>query len=113
MSELQNNPLPPARRRHNFGKPTPPSQRGYGKDHRRLRRALLKDSPMCVTGCGRAATVADHVKAMCLGGATDASNLQAMCEPCHRSKSGREGAYVRWHVRPGLARNGRAKVGGR
>lgn len=98
---------PPPRRPHRFGKPTSPSLRGYGAAHVRLRRALLKDRPMCAFACGRPATCADHIKPLSLGGETVAGNMQPLREPCHRSKSGREAAYVRWHVRPGLTRNGR------
>lgn len=108
MSELTNNGPPPPRR-HNFGKPSPRSARGYGAKHVRLRRALLKDKPDCAFGCGRPANCADHVKPLSMGGETVPENLQALCEPCHRSKSGREAAYVRWHIRPGLARNGRGQ----
>lgn len=104
---MSNEHVPAPRRPHRFGKPTPPSQRGYGKAHRLLRRALLIDKPACTNGCGRPATCADHIKPLSLGGETVAENMQALCEPCHRSKSGREAAYIRWHVRPGLARNGR------
>lgn len=97
----------PPHRRHNFGKPRPSSERGYGKVHQKLRRELLKDSPPCEHGCGRPATVADHRVPLCLGGQTVKENMAAVCEPCHRTKSSREANYIRWHVRPGLARNGR------
>ena len=98
---------PPLRRRHNFESRPPPEKRGYGTLHRKLRRELLKDSPLCELGCGRPATVADHRKPMCLGGETVPANLAAVCQPCHARKSALEANYVRWHLRPGLARNGR------
>lgn len=103
---------PPAPRRHRFGKPISPTLRGYGPTHQKLRREILKDKPACALGCGRPATCADHVKPLSLGGETVRSNIQALCEPCHRSKSSREANYIRWHVRPGLARNGRGNSNG-
>lgn len=111
MSELQNN-APPPPRRHRWGQPTSRYERGYGRDHNRIRRALLKEEPNCRL-CGAPSTVADHIVPKCLGGATVRENYQALCEPCSRSKAGREGSMMRRHNRPGLARNGRGGGGAR
>jgi 5-methylcytosine-specific restriction protein A len=64
---------------------------------RALRAAQLAKEPCCqgeaCAGQGRttAATVADHVQPVRLGGAFfDASNLQSLCYSCHQSKSASE-----------------------
>ena len=104
MIGLENNGPPP--RRHRYGKPIPPHRRGYGYAHRKLRKQVLSEEPNC-RSCGDPANVLDHIKPMFLGGETVRENGQGLCTPCSRSKSGREGAWARWHVRPGLTRNGR------
>ena len=54
----------------------------------RLRRQVLRrDGGICQT-CGDVATEVDHIVP---GDNHDPSNLAAICTPCHRAKSSREG----------------------
>ena len=54
----------------------------------RKRRAnvLARDGHRC-RYCGAPATVADHVKALALGGADTEENLVASCKPCNAVKA--------------------------
>lgn len=86
---------------HRWGTPPPPSMRGYGYAHTKRRRQILQDNPFC-TECAKhgrqtRATVLDHKRPRCLGGTDKPANLQGLCRPCHLSKTGREGAHMRWH----------------
>lgn len=95
-------------RKHRWGKPAPASSRGYGAAHIRLRRVVLKEEPLCREclkhGRQSRATVLDHIQPKCLGGGDERRNLQGLCQPCNLSKTGREGAYVRWHIKRRKAR---------
>lgn len=89
----------PTRRPHGWRLTVPAHLRGYGGRHRRIRRDLLREEPNC-RECKREgkktpATHADHVKPLCLGGGTERTNYQPLCERHSRSKAGREGAYCR------------------
>ncbi|WP_233615138.1 HNH endonuclease [Citrobacter sp. FDAARGOS_156] len=70
-------------------------ERGYGSkwDIKRA-RILKRDNHLCQnclrTGRAVAATTVDHIKAKAHGGTDDDSNLESLCWPCHRSKTGRE-----------------------
>ena len=96
----------PPPRRNGWGKPASRYSRGYGKNHDRIRRQLMKEEPNCRL-CGAPSTVADHIIPKCLHGPTVRENYQALCLRCSRSKAGREGSMMRRHKRAGLARNGR------
>jgi 5-methylcytosine-specific restriction protein A len=52
-------------------------------------RILARDAHRCRT-CGKRATTVDHVIPTHLGGCEHDHNLQALCAPCHASKTGRE-----------------------
>ncbi len=73
--------------------------RGYGARWRKLRAAFLRARPLCQDCEGRGviteATTVDHVVPKHLGGRDEWRNLQALCEPCHNRKTGREGARAR------------------
>ena len=67
-------------------------QRGYGRQHRKLRAELLEREPLCrhcrAKGRVAVATVADHILSIAKGGAIhDINNLQPLCDECHRIKS--------------------------
>ncbi|EIX7372383.1 HNH endonuclease [Citrobacter freundii] len=70
-------------------------ERGYGSkwDIKRA-RILKRDNHLCQnclrTGRAVAATTVDHIKAKAHGGTDDDSNLESLCWPCHRSKTGRD-----------------------
>lgn len=105
-------------KRHNWRPTGTPAQRGYGAKHNRIRRAILAEQPVCASpDCDRATCQADHIKPLCLGGPTERENMQGLCLLCARSKTGREGAYMRWHVHRrhldrGNGPGGRGKAGG-
>lgn len=70
-------------------------QRGYGADWQRTRaEVLLRDKGLCQPclrkGRVTAAREVDHIKPKASGGTDDADNLQAICLPCHRTKTARE-----------------------
>ena len=37
--------------------------------------------------CGQPAAEVDHITPLTLGGTDDDANLQALCTPCHRTKT--------------------------
>jgi len=68
------------------------SQRGYGRQHQKLRKQLLEQEPLCrmCKGKGRitVATIADHVVSIAKGGAVhDIDNLQPLCLEHHQQKT--------------------------
>lgn len=67
-------------------------QRGYGRQHVKLRAQLLKQEPLCrlclAKGRVTPATIADHITPIAAGGAVhDISNLQPVCAECHNDKT--------------------------
>lgn len=75
------------------------SQRGYGSHWRKLRIiALERDRYLCQECLKRglyvAATVVDHITAKAHGGNDDLSNLQSLCDMCHKAKTARERLIV-------------------
>lgn len=57
---------------------------------RKLRKAFLKQHPVCAA-CGWQANVVDHIRPVTQGGAFyDVSNLQPLCTSCHNRKSAKE-----------------------
>ena len=73
-------------------------ERGYDKDWREFRDALLRIYPRCCEpGCGLVATEVDHVKSV-----RDhpelrlvASNCRAFCKPHHSARTAREQGFAR------------------
>lgn len=64
--------------------------RGYGKTWDLIRAAvLLRDSWTCQL-CKRVANQVDHIVNKARGGSDDPSNLQAICEICHKAKTAKE-----------------------
>lgn len=54
---------------------------------RRLRAECLRRQPVCVTpGCGKPATVADHIVPRSKGGADSLANLRGLCEQHHNQR---------------------------
>ncbi|MBU6955752.1 HNH endonuclease [Hahella sp. HN01] len=69
------------------------TQRGYGWQWRKLRvRILRRDNYLCQVclkqGRTSAATEVDHIQPKAGGGDDQEMNLQAICNGCHRSKTG-------------------------
>lgn len=74
--------------------------RGYGSAWDKLRlRILRRDAGLCQPclqqGRIEQAKQVDHIVPKALGGTDDDDNLQAICEPCHKSKTAAESAQVR------------------
>ena len=69
----------------------------YGALHCRMRRLVLAEEPNC-RSCGAPSQELDHIRPISSGGETERDNLQALCRPCHLSKSGREANFRRWHI---------------
>lgn len=72
------------------------SQRGYGAEHRRIRKQVLAEEPLC-REClkeGRAVPteIADHITPLSQGGQTVRSNYQGLCRAHHDAKTARESA---------------------
>lgn len=79
---------------------------------RRLRAECLRRQPVCVTpGCGKPATVADHIVPRSKGGADSLANLRGVCAACHNSRTARGNGALRvrgcdasgWPLDPGHA----------
>lgn len=70
--------------------------RGYGWQWEKTRKRILsRDRHLCQE-CQRndrvtLATDVDHITPKSQGGGDEDSNLQALCTPCHRTKTAREG----------------------
>lgn len=69
--------------------------RGYGAEHRRLRRIVLERDRYRCHWCGGRATQADHVIAKALGGPTVLDNLVAACGPCNVERGQQTAARLR------------------
>lgn len=79
--------------RHQKGKTS--SQRGYGSAWRKLREVVLKRDGYLCQSClkqGRyvTANTVDHIIAKAHGGSDELSNLQSLCDACHKAKTARE-----------------------
>ena len=65
------------------------SARGYGSEWRQVRARVLEDEPYCRV-CGAPANSVDHIVPRARGGSEARSNLQSLCESCHRKKTGQD-----------------------
>ena len=84
------------------------SERGYGAEWKKQRaRIMLRDKRLCQPCLRKALTTVanevDHIIPRARGGTEDDSNLQAICIPCHKVKTAREGSQ-------GLSRTDRVRV---
>lgn len=65
--------------------------RGYGAEHKRLRKILLEADPLCAEcrkkGRITIATIADHIIPLSKGGKTELSNYQGLCRECSDRKT--------------------------
>ena len=68
-----------------------PDQRLRGRAGQRQRARRLAAEPMCrhclAKGIVTASVVPDHIVALVNGGTDADSNIQCLCEPCHRAKT--------------------------
>jgi len=73
-------------------KDKPPPPRIRGRKLQALRAELFRERPFCEKGCGRVATVVDHVVPLAEGGADNHVNRQVLCHQCHKAKTDLEAA---------------------
>jgi 5-methylcytosine-specific restriction protein A len=81
-------------------KPKDQTKRITGRRLQAMRKALFQRQPLCepceARGLVTVATIRDHRIPLAEGGADDETNEQAICEPCHESKSLAEALRGRW-----------------
>ena len=53
----------------------------------RIRTRILRAADWRCAMCGQPAAEVDHITPLTLGGTDDDANLQALCTPCHRTKT--------------------------
>ncbi|NML88745.1 HNH endonuclease [Sphingobium sp. TB-6] len=74
-------------------------ERGYGREHERMRAIVLREEPLCrpcqKQGRVTASAIADHIKPLSEGGTGDRDNYQGICKPCHDAKTAEESARAR------------------
>jgi 5-methylcytosine-specific restriction protein A len=75
-------------------------ERGYDARWYKLRKiALERDSHLCQTckrdGIYTKAVQVDHIKPKYLGGSNDLSNLESICDKCHKLKTQKEAKEAR------------------
>ncbi len=82
------------RRTHNWQHRTSATARGYGREHRAIRKQLLSEEPLCVDceaeGRVEPAVIADHDIPLSQGGQTIRSNYKGRCKRHHDLKTARE-----------------------
>jgi 5-methylcytosine-specific restriction protein A len=85
-------------------------QRGYGKDHERIRAELLATVVLCeeCTRQGRASlgSIADHIKPLAAGGTNDRSNYQLLCRDCDRAKLAADNGKIAHARKPATGLDG-------
>ena len=77
--------------------------RGYGPQWDRLRDEVLADEPLCrsckAEGIATIATTVDHIVPKHKGGGDERSNLQPLCNDCHKAKTAKEAVEARFAAR--------------
>lgn len=66
-----------------------------GHRWRKLRAFILNRDPICQVCRNMASQQVDHIKPIHLGGDDSHSNLQGICEKCHKEKSADEMTHLR------------------
>ena len=83
-------------------------KRGLGRYHRKARKELLAQEPLCRLCKQKAppritlATIADHIIPRAKGGSGDISNLQPVCPTCHDDKTRKDLGWKPRRKRIGL-----------
>ena len=77
------------------------AERGYGAEHRAIRKQVLIEEPLCRLCIAEGITpprptaVADHIVNQAEGGQTVRSNYQGLCWPHSKAKTARESGRAR------------------
>jgi len=85
-------------------------QRGYGRDHVRMREELMRTIVTCEE-CARqgrttAGVIADHVIPLAAGGTNDRDNYQLLCRDCDRAKLATDNGRIATARKPEFAEDG-------
>lgn len=83
-------------------------QRGYGRQWEKIRAYVLAESLGMCANClkqGRytKATQVDHIVPKAKGGEDTLSNLQPLCEPCHKIKTAHDNGH---RIHQGITEDG-------
>jgi len=74
-------------------------ERGYGRDHERMRERVLVEEPICREclkhGMVNPTEIADHIIPKAEGGTDDRDNYQGLCSPHSKAKTAAEAARAR------------------
>lgn len=85
-------------------------QRGYGREHERIRAELIDTVVLCeeCTRQGRTTrgTIADHIKPLAAGGTGDRSNYQLLCRPCDNAKLAADNGRIAAAGKPQIGADG-------
>lgn len=79
--------------------------RGYGRQHERMRAAVLREEPLCYICLEMTpqrvtpATIADHRVPKAEGGTDDRENYGGVCVSCHAAKTADEARRARARAR--------------
>lgn len=91
-------------RRYRTYQRDPKINKRYDHRWRKIRNAYIQSHPLCehcqARGRVTPAQEVDHIIPLEDGGTHDEANLQALCKPCHSSKTAREDD--RWRQQPRL-----------
>ena len=74
-------------------------ERGYGREHERMRAIVLYEEPLCrpclAEGRTTASVIADHIIPKAEGGTDERENYQGICRPCDSAKTAKEAARAK------------------
>lgn len=75
------------------------SKRKDLKEHQKLRKKLITDNPDAKCNCcgSKERLQIDHILAIGIGGTDELSNVQVLCEKCHKKKTKREREEYGWN----------------
>lgn len=85
-------------------------QRGYGRDHEKMREHLMATVIVCEEckrhGRHTAGCIADHIKPLAAGGTNDRNNYQLLCRHCDREKLARDNGRIASSRKPQIGLDG-------
>ena len=101
VSPKRHKPAAPATPRHQVENEQSWCQGRGGRPWRRKRDAVLVRDQYTCQVCGQVseALEVDHIIPRARGGSDDMTNLRAICVPCHKVKTAKEGGTQSWQRR--------------